>query len=730
MFPTIAAKRCSVSCVGRFSVCVVVSSFVLSPWLPAFAQDAQQVAPAQAIELPVISVTTAPPSKPTNQASSNSVVVSPTTLPTPSEQSASSTTVITAADIEAQQLRTVPDALAAVPGLNVVQTGGPGGQTSVFIRGTNSNHVKVLIDGIDVSDPSNPNQSFDFGQLLTGDIARIEVLRGPQSGLYGSDAIGGVISITTKSGEGPPKVTATVEGGSFGTFNQRVGLSGSQNNFNYVFNIQHFSSTQTPVTPLNELAPGEQRINDTYDNWTYSTKLGANLTDNFAVNFVGRYTDSRLGFTGEDYVDFFPPAPEALQSTQVDHQFYGRGEAVWSLFDGRFKNFFGVNYTNSWSWTLDPNPDSFNAPPAIAPPTTNLGQRTQVDWRGEARVVPGQTLVFGLEDKTKSLWTNSTGAFNAFGIYTPTTTTAQTGDKAGWVELQCAFSDRFFVVSNIRYDDNESYGGHTTWRVAPALIVPGTETKLKATYGTGFKAPTLTELYVNNPSFMVVGNPNLLPETSTGYDLEFEQPLFHDRLRFGATYFHNDITNLIEGTTNPTTFVSTYVNVGQATTQGVEAFAAYTLTNRLLLRADYTYTEARDDLTGQELLRRPMNKASLTAFWKATDRLLVTGQVVYVGPWLDYNRPGTAELMAPGYTLVNLAANYAVTDRITVFGRINNLLNQQYEDPLGFMRPGFGIYGGLTVQIGGVPSSLASSGGIATTTAPPSSAPSTRGGTL
>ena len=153
------------------------------------------------------------------------------------------------------------------------------------------------------------------------------------------------------------------------------------------------------------------------------------------------------------------------------------------------------------------------------------------------------------------------------------------------------------------------------------MIVPGTETKLKATYGTGFKAPTLTELYVNNPSFMVVGNPNLLPETSTGYDLGFEQPLFHDRLRFGATYFHNDITNLIEGTTNPTTFVSTYVNVGQATTQGVEAFAAYTLTNRLLLRADYTYTEARDDLTGQELLRRPMNKASLTAFWKATDRL-------------------------------------------------------------------------------------------------------------
>jgi vitamin B12 transporter len=238
---------------------------------------------------------------------------------TPSDQSASSTTVITAADIDRQQLRTVPDALAALPGLNVVQTGGPGGQTSVFIRGANSNHVKVLIDGIDVSDPSNPNGSFDFGQLLTGDVDRIEVLRGPQSGLYGSDAIGGVISITTKAGSGPPKLTLSTEGGSFGTTNERASLSGSQADFNYVFNIQHFQSISTPVTPSYDLAPGEQRNNDFYDNWTYSTKLGAKLTNDLAVNVVGRYTDSKLRFTGDDFVDFFPLSfAEPIQSTQID----------------------------------------------------------------------------------------------------------------------------------------------------------------------------------------------------------------------------------------------------------------------------------------------------------------------------------------------------------------------------------------------------------------------------
>ena len=151
---------------------------------------------------------------------------------------------------------------------------------------------------------------------------------------------------------------------------------------------------------------------------------------------------------------------------------------------------------------LDPNPDSFNAPPAVAPPTTNSGQRTQYDWRGEARVVARTTILFSAwRTRPNRYATNSTGAFDSSGIYMPTTTTAQMGDKAVWVELQSAFADRFFVVSNIRFDDNDSYGDHTTWRDRAGVYRSWTDTKLKASYGTGFKAPTLTELYVNNPSF-------------------------------------------------------------------------------------------------------------------------------------------------------------------------------------------------------------------------------------
>jgi vitamin B12 transporter len=155
------------------------------------------------------------------------LVVTATRIPTPELDVASSITIITADDIAARQVRTLPDLLKEVPGLNLVQTGGPGGQTSVFMRGTNSNHTKVLVDGIDLGDPSNPGGAFDLGQFLTQDIQTVEILRGPQSGLYGSDAIGGVINIITKSGSGPAQFNAGVEAGSFDTFNQAGSLSGS-----------------------------------------------------------------------------------------------------------------------------------------------------------------------------------------------------------------------------------------------------------------------------------------------------------------------------------------------------------------------------------------------------------------------------------------------------------------------------------------------------------------------
>ena len=609
------------------------------------------------------------------------IVVSPTAIETPINQIASSVTVITAKDMERDQRRTAPDALATVPGLNVVQSGGPGGLTSIFMRGTNSNHTKVLIDGIDVSDPSNPNRSFDLGQLLTSDIQQIEVLRGPQSGLYGADALGGVISIITKKGEGPPRATGMIEGGSFGTFNQTAALSGSQDRINYAFNVAHFRATDVPVTPLELLPPGQKAIGNNYDNMTYSTKLGVDVSENLTLNAVARYTDATLHFTGDTFDPVtFTSFPAAAQSTQIVHQLFTRGEAVWSVFDGRIKNYFGVNYTNHWN---------YNISPGDVAPTITTGDRVKYDWHAVTQLAPYHTVIVGAEHETETLQTSTVSAENV--------------NKAGYVELQSQFANRLFLVENVRQDDNDRFGEHPTFRLAPALIVPLTETKLKGSYGTGFKAPTLNQLFVSFPAFFFFANPNLKPEESIGYDAGFEQPLFNDRVRFGSTYFHNDITNLIQSVFDSTTFTSTNTNIGKAITEGTENFVAASITDRIRVRADYTFTRTVDATTGLELLRRPKEKWSANVIWNPIDPLTLSATVLHTGSFIDANRDfSILRLLAPAYTVVNVAADYAVTDQIKVFGRVDNLFNVHYQNPTGFLQPSLGVYGGIRVASYGV----------------------------
>ena len=611
---------------------------------------------------------------PKPEAETEEIVVSATRIETPINEIGSSVTVITDKEIERDQKRTLPDVLRTVPGLNIVQTGGPGGKTSVFMRGSNSNHTKVLIDGIDVNDPSQDGV-FDFGQVLTSDIAQVEVLRGPQSSLYGSDAIGGVVNIVTKTGEGPPQFTGRLEGGSFETFNQSASVRGSVSRFRYSFNVAHFLADDTPVTPLDLLPPGRKRINDSYENITVSTKLGADLTDIFSIDFAGRYTDSTLFFTGEDF-SFFPSVPAAAQSEQNARQLFTRGDARLALFGGAFKNRFGVGYTN-YHTTIQAPDTGFGVPPE----NINHGDRLKFDWQGNVELGKGHALILGVEDQTDRL------------IDSPIS--AENGNTAGFAELQSEVIENLFVAASGRYDDNERFGGKATWRIAPAYLIPKSGTKLKASYGTGFKAPSLTQLFVSFPAFNFFANPNLEPEESEGFDFGFEQALAGERVRFGATYFHNDITNLIAANA---TFTS-LENIGEATTEGVEAFVSVAVTDRFKVRGDYTYTDAIDDTTGLELLRRPKHKASLNLTWLPTDRLSFSATMLYVGSQVDGNRSFSIQrLDADPYFLVNLAADYDLGKGVTLFARIDNLFDRRYESPTGFQRPGFGVFAGIRVN--------------------------------
>jgi vitamin B12 transporter len=593
------------------------------------------------------------------------LIVSANPVPTSAAEVASSVSLVTADEMEAEQARTLPDVLAALPGLNLVQTGGPGGVTSLFIRGTDSNHAKVLIDGVDVSDPSTPTGAFDFASLLTAGFERVEVLRGPQSGLYGSDAIGGVVDIVTLAGAGPPRVAASVEAGSFATFDQSGSAAGSLGAFSYRFDVGHVHVGATPVTPLELLAPGEIRRDDQYDNLTLATKLGLSVGPGGDLWLTARYVDSFLRFTGDDN---FGPFPDPVQSENRGRELFARASWRRSLFAGRFDETLGLGYTSYWREGLTPGFAS----------SVEDGDRVKIHWRGDVDLGAGEILALGAEHQVDAIRRSPVSATMA--------------TTAGSIQLQSAVGGLFFGAASLRYDSNDRFGGAFTYRVAPAFLIAATGTKLKASLGAGFKAPTLNELFVSFPQFGFFANPHLQPERSLGWDAGIEQALAGGRFTLGATMFENRIRDLITANADFTT----EINVGRATTKGVESSIAWRASDRLAFRADYTYTDARDDIARQELVRRPKNKASIQARWRAMRALELTATALWVGPWIDGSRDfSIPRLRAPGYTTIDVAASYALARGLTLFGRITNLTDSRYQDPFGFQRPRVGAFMGV-----------------------------------
>ena len=615
------------------------------------------------------------------------IVVSPTLFPVPPVQIGSDVTVITADDIVRKQANDLPSILRDVPGLMVVQSS-PGNIANVFIRGTNSNHTKFLIDGIDVSDPSQPSGTFDISQIPTSDIERIEVLRGPQSGLYGSDAIGGVVNIITKQGSGSLRADSSIEGGSFGTFNQAANVSGAQGRANYAFNFTHLHYSDRPEVPSNLLAPGEAAIGDAFGERAYSAKLGADLTDDLKIGLVARYYDSLLRSTADD--DFAPfTTPDATQSLQDERAGFARGSAKLKSFGGALEDEFGVAYTRYHRVNLTPGSSV----------STSDGDRTKADWHGTLHLDADRTALLGIEDEEDRLIEGQ-----------PVNATVNTA--AGFAEYHTPIVENLYGNVTGRVDSNNRFGRAFTYRVAPAYLVAATNTQLKASYGTGFKAPSLEQLFVSFPTFNFFANPNLKPEKSSGYDAGFEQPLFDKRLLFGATYFHNHIRNLIEQPAGS----NKDLNIAAATAYGVESFVAVTPTETVTLRADYTYTQAASDspvtnssgtIVGDALIRRPKHKVSIEGTWTPIDPLSLTAEWLYIGARFDNNRDFSNKfpLHVNSYNTINLNASYRLADYATVFGRIDNLLDRHYQNPTGFLGPTLGVFAGVRLTWGGAPAS-------------------------
>ena len=601
------------------------------------------------------------------------IVVSPTRSQTPIDQIASSVTVIDSQEIARQNKSSVTELLSDVPGLSIVNSGGAGQSTRLFMRGTNSNHVLVMIDGVVVNDPSDPATAYDFSNLPTDNIERIEVLRGPQSTIYGSQAIGGVISIYTKQGKGAPHTDAFAEYGRYNSRKEGVSNSGEIGRTSY--SLSASEAHTDGFSSFDKRYGGKEK--DGNNNYNLSGNIASKLTDNFTAKLNLRYNQSATEFdsVGSLGIGGTRPDDDPLPHG-IARQLNARAAGELSLLDGQWKQELGISTLYFNRDAVSEYFDSFYTPHFGS--QQYLGQRNTIDWVHHLTMIENHAITLGTEISSDSLKENS--PVNGFA-------TVNVDNKAVYADDQFTLGD-VFLNYGVREDDHQAFGRQFTWKVAPGYNIKATDTILKASYGTGFKAPSLSQLFDRSS-----GNPDLGPERSKGWDAGFEQKLLGKRLTFGSTYFRNDITDLIGF--GPAPLYAT-INVGKARTQGFESNVKFFPLPQLSLSASHTYTLSDDRSHDKWLLRRPKHVANFDSVYQYSDSGDIGLNVHYITDSRDYDYPTSSVVKdIKGYSTVNLTTNYKVNQTWGVYGRLDNLLNKHYELIDGYGEPGMGLYAGV-----------------------------------
>ncbi|MEW6501129.1 MAG: TonB-dependent receptor [Thermodesulfobacteriota bacterium] len=600
------------------------------------------------------------------------VVVTATRTPaTVAEVGGSSVTVITAEEIAAKQQPTVEEVLKTVPGVSVVANGGMGTNTSVFIRGADSKNTLVLVDGVMFNDPSSGQRSANLANLTTDNIERIEIVRGPMSVLYGSNATAGVINIITKQGSGRPGYCLGGETGSHGTWKTYGGASGVVEKFDYSLNLsrteaQGFSTANDDNDRIPH-ANGSTSEKDGWENSTFSGKAGFKITPDFDLSATTRYMDSR--------VDLDSPISGYLQDNKVvgnpKDKYIDSEEMLVKLnlhnrlFNGWFdSNLYYQQSDMERNITDDSGRSFYN------------GESAEIGWQGTVAAVAGNTLTLGASCFEEQMDASSV--------------TRQSANVAGyWLQDQIALGESFDVVAGVRLDDHDRFGSKATYRLAPSYVIEATATTVKASYGTGFRAPSLYELY--HPTY---GNPALRAEESAGWDVGVEQELLGRKLTVGVTYFETRFDNLIQWDFTTWKYAQA---TGDTTARGIESFARLSPVANLDLTISHTYTDT-EDATGARLTRRPLNKASLSAACRFSEKLRGNVDLLWVGERDEISsakdRYGNRVYTLDSYTVVNVAGSYALTPHLDLYGRIDNLFDEKYEEAWSYATPGLSAYGG------------------------------------
>ncbi|OYV44338.1 MAG: hypothetical protein B7Z75_03875 [Acidocella sp. 20-57-95] len=622
------------------------------------------------------------------------MTVTATEVPTLLPDVPAGVTVITQAEMQARGDTTLVDALNAVPGLGVVQTGGPGGVASVFIRGTNSEDVLVLLNGVPVNDPSDPNGAFNFGNYTVSDIARVEVVRGAMSGLYGSNAVGGVINIITVQGTGKPKLSVTAAGGFPAQGQAGATLSGASGKFDYALTaatdqeagfdytakrLSVYNGTRDPYrSNLGSFNVGYSPVSGTRISLAFRAQQTISASPDANIVF---YDDPNNFLYNENYFGKFSIKSDLF-----------RGLLTTELFVAALEN--DLYYKNLLD-AADPNAQSNN--------DHYHGYRADAQWNNTIHLpdygpATFSSVLFGVEyiaDHAKERVSDS-GPFVA-------SINAYQHSVAGHAGVQTTLFNALTLTGAVRDDNVSSFGNAVTGRVGAVLAVPQAYLHLKTSYGTSFLAPSLFDLYGVDSygGFPYIGNPNLKPETGTGFEAgaQFDIPAFGqpDFVSLSGTYFLNNIKNLINYVSIDNGNASSESNIGQVRTSGVETDLVFTPTSWLSADLTYTYTYARNLSAGIPLNRRPENAGSATVTFKPTSHISIVPQVQYIGRFTDflYNNNGTSYTgtasgvgMAEPGTIANVTISYQVTPQLTLFANGKNLFNSRFEPVNGLQIPG------------------------------------------
>ncbi len=592
-------------------------------------------------------------------AQESSTVVLPDYVLTATRTPASLTTTgtavdsLSAAELARMQLNNLSSALAGIPGAPAFASGASGGVTSLFLRGSNSNQTLFLVDGIRANDPNTDYQA-TLGGLCLGACDNLEVAHGPQSTLYGGEAVGGVVAIRGQRGTGPARGAISVEAGSFGTIQGAASTQAGDEQGGYTFSL---SGGHTD----------NERANNAFDSTTYALRLDRTLSAKVAVGatwrgFIGVYGSpgAAIGFGAND------PDNEERESNQlatVFAEFTPSPEfSHKAVLGGQDRRYVSFNGTSS---------------------TIVKNRRAVLDWQG--------TYAANAQHKV-------TGGLTAEANHTRNTGFGSINERqqllAVFVQDEWTPVEHVYLTAGLRSDDHDTYGRATTGRATAAWLSADSRWKLRASYGTAFRSPSFLDLY--GQSSFYVGNPNLEAEKAKGWDAGVDYFLADKKGVLSATWFDTRIRNLIAF--DFAVFPGTVKNVGRAHMQGLEVAGKFTLPGAVDVRLAYTYLEADDLTAGTRLLRRPRNSGSLDV-WRAFGGGLSAGTgLVFVSSRMDVNAATFATIRGEDYAVVRVYGAWQVTPRVTIKARVENLLDESYEQVHGYPQLGLGAFAGVEVK--------------------------------